>query len=468
MKDVGHKGARQHQPAKRQARSSSRQHGLQQTKLVQLARLALNGPDRTLDQLIDETTRLVADGLLVGMTAFWALEDERETLVLRSGIGWHAGLVGEHNLSLDANSLPCRTLRHAHPLAVVSTDEPLHAADSELLADHKVSSSLAVIVEARKHRFGVLSVHATEPRAYSAQDTEFLQSAADILAAALETNRRAAELRNNQRRLLAGIVRDMVERREVEHALRRSEERYRALQLQYTEFERMAVAGELAGTVAHEIRTPLNALSLNAQMLERALRRGAAEDLERAQGLVSTLRGEIERINDLLQDYLQVLRRPARQTIAPLSLNQAIEDAVRLVEPRATEGKVQIGVSLSPQAQIVTGDEGRLRQVLLNLFLNAIQAMPDGGELRIVTELLDDVVSLKVCDNGAGIAEADLERIFQPFVTTKEQGTGLGLAISDRLIKDMGGSIGATSTYGQGACFEIRLPCASDIEPDRE
>ncbi|MBK6846736.1 MAG: hypothetical protein IPG96_04005 [Proteobacteria bacterium] len=247
--------------------------------------------------------------------------------------------------------------------------------------------------------------------------------------------------------------------------LSRVEARNRALEQEHDELERIAVAGELAGIMAHEVRTPLNALAINAQLAERALRRGAADDIGRALELLGMLRGEIERINGLLHEYLQVLRRPAGHPPRRFSLPQALRDALRFVEPKARDCQVQLELTLAPEVDELVGDEARLRQVLLNIVLNAIQAMPRGGTVQLSTARAEDEVRIVIQDTGPGIASEAINRIFQPFVTTKDQGTGLGLAICSRLVREMGGTIEVASRPGQGACFEIRLPIEAPPAP---
>ena len=242
--------------------------------------------------------------------------------------------------------------------------------------------------------------------------------------------------------------------------------RLSALQADHGRLERVTVVGEMASIVAHEIRTPLNALSINAQMISRLLHREGAQDQNRARELLGTLQGEIQRINNLLQDHLLSLVRHRQTRIEPLSLNEQVMDAIRFIEPEATRRGVRLTPHLAPDLDPVPADAARLRQILLNIVLNAIQAMPDGGDVDLTTALEQDWATITVQDNGPGIdvnllageEQQDLRQVFRPFVTTKDDGTGLGLAICARLIRDMGGEITVSSTQGAGACFKITMP----------
>ena len=233
------------------------------------------------------------------------------------------------------------------------------------------------------------------------------------------------------------------------------------LQTHHTRLERVAVAGEMAAIVAHEIRTPLNALSINAQMISRMLRRDRPGSKSRALEVLGTLQAEIQRINQLVQENLLAHARPSRAELAPLRVRELLEDSVRFMEPEALRHDVELKLEIEPNLPCARADESRLRQVLLNIILNAVQAMPDGGAVRLRAGSDGEQVRISIEDTGPGIEGLDadnLHQVFRPFVTTKKHGTGLGLAICARLVKEMGGSIGLCSEQGQGACFSISLP----------
>jgi signal transduction histidine kinase len=139
-------------------------------------------------------------------------------------------------------------------------------------------------------------------------------------------------------------------------------------------------------------------------------------------------------------------------------INRTVEDAIRFVEPKARGSRVAIARDLLAELPRACADEEALRQVMLNILVNAIEAMPDGGRVEVATRRRADGVVLRVRDTGPGLAEEIRDRVFQPFVSTKREGTGLGLAISQRLTSEMDGEIVVSSEPGQGACFEVILP----------
>ena len=233
------------------------------------------------------------------------------------------------------------------------------------------------------------------------------------------------------------------------------------LRANHTRLERTAVAGEMASIVAHEVRQPLNALSINAQRAGRLLRKGDAQSLAKAATVLGTLNGEIQRINTLVEEHLLAVVRGRGTAIIPLQAEKLVKDAVSFMKPEAARNGVAISLEAGPAGlPRMMADEAKLRQVLLNIMLNAIQAMDDGGRITVRTWAEGDEVAVAVRDTGPGIQcdEGDLDLVFRPFHTTKEEGTGLGLAICARLIKEMKGRITVTSEPGEGACFEVRLP----------
>ena len=259
------------------------------------------------------------------------------------------------------------------------------------------------------------------------------------------------EVRESPRPLFVGLVRDVSERK-----------RYESMQFEQGQLERVAVAGEMAAMVAHEVRTPLNALSINVQMAERLLRRADEKSRSRARELLGSLRGEVQRINALLEEYLAATRRPrSDEAKARVPLNEVAVEALRFVRPQATRQGVSATWQPDENLVDVFGDRAKLRQVILNLLLNAIQAMPEGGSLTLRTRAGANRSELSVQDDGPGIDPEQQQRIFKPFVTSKAKGTGLGLAVCDRLVREAGGTIRVQSQPGQGATFTVRLPVAS-------
>ena len=215
--------------------------------------------------------------------------------------------------------------------------------------------------------------------------------------------------------------------------------------------DRLSALGELSAGMAHEIRNPLGSIKGTAEIL----RDGVASDdpkLEFAEILIK----EVDRMNGVLEDFLH-FARPTPVEHGHFFLGPVVGDVLDLTRQQAIRNHVEVHVDLDDDVAI-PGQGEQIKQTLLNLILNALQAMPDGGILEVSSKNLAHEIHIKVSDNGPGIALEDRERIFNPFVTTRESGTGLGLAITQRIVRGHDGHIVLESTPGQGASFTVCLP----------
>jgi two-component system, NtrC family, sensor histidine kinase HydH len=226
---------------------------------------------------------------------------------------------------------------------------------------------------------------------------------------------------------------------------------------QVSHSERLVLVGELAAGLAHELRNPLSAVKL---LIQSAARRGTGQSLDARQFQI-VLR-EISRMEATIQGMLDFARPPKLNRVNH-DLRDTIRRAVCLVEARANSEQVRLETALPLESLPVDGDAEQLHQVFVNLLLNGIESMPQGGEIRVegaVVRGASDKCRVSFSDTGRGIPEDCLPRIFEPFMTTKERGTGLGLAICRRIVKKHGGLISAANLPQGGAVFAVELPLA--------
>jgi PAS domain S-box-containing protein len=221
--------------------------------------------------------------------------------------------------------------------------------------------------------------------------------------------------------------------------------------------EKMASIGLLAAGVAHEVNTPLTGISSFVQMLME----GAEPDDPKTR-VLEKIEKQTVRAARIVNGLLN-LSRPAQMDSAPVDVNVVVNDVLSLLDHQMRTGRIQVRKELAPSGPIVQGMEYKLQQVLLNLFLNARDAMPKGGWLTIATGIEDGQARIEVSDTGSGIPADQLSRIYDPFFTTKEigKGTGLGLSISYGILQEHGGTITCDSVPGQGTRFSLSLPLAS-------
>ena len=223
--------------------------------------------------------------------------------------------------------------------------------------------------------------------------------------------------------------------------------------------ERLAAVGELAAGVAHELRNPLTSVKL---LIQTAAQRQPGTVLAGRQ--LQVVQQEVARMESTIQGLLDFARPPDLHSVAH-DLRTTVRRALNLVDGRAKQQRVEIVENMPSAPVIVNGDPEQLHQIFVNLLLNGIEAMPQGGSLIVGIEADNDVrrvCRIIVSDSGDGIPQAILERIFEPFATSKEHGTGLGLAISHRIAKEHGGVLLAANRTEGGAVFTLELPLSME------
>ncbi|MEW6365811.1 MAG: cache domain-containing protein [Acidobacteriota bacterium] len=228
----------------------------------------------------------------------------------------------------------------------------------------------------------------------------------------------------------------------------------RAMQTQLLQAEKLAGIGKLAAGVAHEINNPLTGILTNSSLM---LEDTTADDPHRED--LQTIVNETLRCRKIVKGLLDFARQtqPHKQS---LSLNRVVEDVLALVRNQASFRNAVIKTDLDPSVPSIMADMDQMRQVVLNIVLNAADAIPNNGEIRIRTGVAADLkmVELHIQDNGPGIPDEIKDKLFEPFFTTKKTGTGLGLSIAYGIVERHGGSIQLRSAAGQGTTFSIRLP----------
>ena len=231
------------------------------------------------------------------------------------------------------------------------------------------------------------------------------------------------------------VSRDITERKQAEEQLLRS--------------EKLAVVGQMAAGVAHEIRNPLTSLKGFLQLL--ALNDDNAN-------YCAIMLSEVNRINRIISEFLMIAK-PQAQILKPTSIQDRLHDVFEVFDTNAIMNNVQITFEHDENIPLVTVDENQLKQVFINILKNAIDAMPNGGEISVEERLCNEnKIMIRVIDRGCGISKERLSKIGEPFYTTKENGTGLGLMVSKRIIEMHNGQFMIMSEEGVGTIVEIVLP----------
>jgi signal transduction histidine kinase len=293
------------------------------------------------------------------------------------------------------------------------------------------TAALILPLVARKATLGLLVLTSASPHRWTEDQVDVAEALASQASVALEN----ARLYDKARRAY----------RELNEA-----------QARIIQSEKMAVVGTFASGLAHEVRNPLNSIALQLSILERRtapLPPGLAGEIKE---LVGVIREEVKRLDNLVGDFLQ-FSRSNRVQYRPAALDDLVDEVTRLLRPEARAAGVtlrrqRIGEAI-PDLRV---DPEKMKQVVINLVQNAIEAMPEGGVITVESGLVDGRAALVVRDSGPGLPEG-LD-VFQLFVTTKAQGTGLGLSIAQQIVLEHGGEIAAASEPGKGATFTVSLP----------
>ena len=217
--------------------------------------------------------------------------------------------------------------------------------------------------------------------------------------------------------------------------------------------ERIAALGRAAAQVAHEVKNPLAGLLLYSLHLKSKATTFSESETYLVDKIVETIKHLNSRVEQILD-----FARPVHLNLRPANLIEMVNDVVELIRPQLTGNKVEVRLSTDQQPATGMFDDSSIRGALLNVMLNAIEAMPSGGTLSIAIDRTPETLRLEITDTGRGIGEEEANKIFEPFYTTKAQGLGLGMPYARKMIEQHGGSISLTSRPGQGTRILISLP----------
>ncbi|MDZ4718766.1 MAG: ATP-binding protein [Roseiflexaceae bacterium] len=365
------------------------------------------------------------------------------------------------NLSIGTSqSAPGQAYQAPRPMLVVGPElehllEDLHPqqieAMSRFVSPWPPTSALLAPLRFEQQRIGALVLYGgTHAHMLHPRDLTFVQALADLAAVAVAEPRARAR---------ATILQNDLDHSQLLHAEARA--RLDAAQAQLLQSAKLAAVGELAASVAHEINNPLYAARNSLYLVEQDLPPEAPQ--RQFLGIAQTELARIARIITRMRDFY----RPARKELEPTNLNELLADTIELVHTHLRHGQVTVASDFEPDLPPLIAHADQLRQVFLNLMLNACDAMPHGGRLTITTHLLkgenqqDPMACIHIIDTGTGIAAEHRPHLFEPFYTTKPQGTGLGLAISAHIITQHGGTIIVDSTVGVGSTFIVTVPTRS-------
>ncbi|AGT45060.1 two-component system sensor histidine kinase NtrB [Treponema pedis] len=228
--------------------------------------------------------------------------------------------------------------------------------------------------------------------------------------------------------------------------------------------ESLASLTNVAAAVAHEIKNPLAAISIHLQLLKKNFTACNLSVNRKAQKHINVIEEEIERLNKIVVDFLFSVR-PLKLEFTPVDVNIILKNLYETFFEEFSDKGIAFSLDLKDGLPLIQGDERFLRQAFMNVITNASAAMPEGGFLDITTKLNQETIVISISDSGYGILPENLNKIFEPYFTTKQDGTGLGLTMVYKVIKEHGGDVHVYSDYGIGTTFKFMLPMVRKGRP---
>ena len=395
----------------------------QLTSLVNTAQMIIS--ENNFDEIVEQITLQTSRLMKARLCAIFLLNDDGSELVLRSCHGGAESYLDKPNLRLEDSLLGSVVTRHK-PVTVVDVGREKGYIQTDIARRERLVSMLAAPLIFADKTVGVLAIYTQQRHRFSNDEIRLLTALADLSAVAIEKGR-----------LLARVV-------DMEEKLRAS--------------ERLSALGLLAAEIAHEIRNPLTVMQMLFHALVESLQLDATSQRDAA------LIGEkMRQMNRILDQVLSFARssEPIKETV---HAQQLFDDVFLLTRHKLQQQGIDVRSTVPDDFPLLRADREQIEQVLLNLILNAADAMPEGGTLRLSAALEEyngeTHLVLAVRDNGQGMTAEQVANLFAPFLTYKDSGTGIGLAIVKKIMENHQGKVEVESKLGQGSKFTLLFPFA--------
>jgi signal transduction histidine kinase len=377
-----------------------------------------------LEEVLNKVTQEAAKLTDTKICSLMLLNEKKEELVIRSVFGGSERYARKPNLPVN-HSLLGQVVLKRQPLQVLDVKHSSAYRYPEIAQEEGLCSLLSVPMIFQNKVIGILNVYSSTLRHFSEEEVDVLSALASLSAIAIENAR-----------LYGHVI----------HA-----EEYLRQQ------ERLAILGEVAAEIAHEIRNPLTVIKMLIQSIQDRIEGVTSSLLEKDIEVIG------EKIRHMEKIVAQVLSmgRPGEVSLKPTDIKACLQESLSFMRFRLAQQRVLLETHYETQIPIILVDQGLISQVFLNIILNAIQAMPKGGTLTVSLKKGLDKIFIQFQDTGVGIPEEYMEKLFQPFFTSKNEGTGLGLAIVHRIVASHSGGIYVQSEVGKGSNFTIELPLKS-------
>jgi signal transduction histidine kinase len=416
------------------AEHALRTNAAQQAVVARLGMRALR--ESSLDSILEESVAAIRETMHADHCEIFELSGDGRVLLLRAADGWPSGSLGGAFV-VGSDFVPGRAVLTSAPVVVRDLRHDSRFSPHSVLHDMGVVSGVTVLIHGARGAFGALGVHTDQGRPFTEDDVHFLQSVANLLAAAVER----ARIESEREGLLASTA---AARAEAERA--------------------SSAKSEFLGMMSHELRTPLNAIGGYAQLLEDEIR-GPITAAQRADlGRIRRSQRHLLNVIENVLGFLKLGSGRMKYDLQDVPVDEIVLGSEELTRPMMEAKHLHFSRRAGAEHLVVRADPPKLQQILVNLLSNATKFTEPGGHVTVDWESRATAIVIRVTDTGCGIPPDRLETVFQPFIQVDGgrrrtvEGTGLGLSISRDFAAGMGGQLLADSQLGRGSTFTLVLP----------
>jgi signal transduction histidine kinase len=430
----------------------------QQAALANFGTFAFHEPD--LGKILTEAARVCAECLHSPFAKICRYRDEQKDLLVVAGCGWREGVVGNVISKADESSTQGRAFVTGKPVILEDIGKNASFVLPPFYAEHKIVSTADVLIKGKTGLWGVLEVDSAERREFSEHDVVFLTGFANVVAEAVATTERTAAMQSAIESMKHLIVeKDALLRERADRELKVHE-----LQMELVHLSRLNAMGQMTAAIAHELNQPLAAitnyvgaaeLSLDAKQVDSGV-------ILRLKELIGKVRRQTLRAGSIIKNLKNVVEKRESSRLE-VTIEDVVRDSLAMVLYDATDSNITTNFEFDTAIPEVLIDKVQIQQILINLIRNSIEAMRDSKERTLTLSTVRGdagFANVMVRDTGPGLSPDVLQRLFQPFNTTKASGMGLGLMVCQTLAEANGGRIWHVEDKVKGTCFCLSLPLA--------
>ncbi len=428
----------------------------QQAALANFGTFAFHEPE--LGKILTEAARVCAECLLIPFAKICRYRPVENDLLIVAGCGWHAGVIGNVISKADETSTQGRAFVTGKPVILEDVAKNGSLTLPAFYAEHGIVSTADVLIKGKAGPWGVLEVDSGGHREFTEHDIVFLTGFANVVAEAVATSERTAAMQN----AIESMRHLIVEKDQLLTERAGRERKVHELQSELIHVSRLNAMGHMTAAIAHELNQPLAAIANYVGAAKHSLDAGVVDPAAvlRLKGLIDKVQNQTLRAGSIIKNLKDVVEKRESNRFET-KLEDVVRDSLAMVMYDATDSKVSAQLNFDPTVPRVLVDKVQIQQILINLIRNSLEAMHDSEE-RILTLTTapgePGFVNVLVRDSGAGLPQDILQRLFQPFNTTKKSGMGLGLMVCQTLAEANGGRIWRIKDEAKGTCFCLSLP----------